>query len=93
MEKLMKTTTKKVSAESRVLKAFTEGATLTAKQIASRFGVANPHNVVYALRRKGYAIYLNEGRKGSNGRVKSDFYRLGNPTKAVVAAGYAALTK
>jgi hypothetical protein len=89
MEKTMKTTT----AQDRALATFMNGETLTASQISSRFGVANPHNVVYALRRKGYAIHLNEGRKGSRGRVKSDFYRLGQPTKAVIAAGYAALAQ
>lgn len=92
MEKFMKTSTTK-SAASRALDTFLSGGTLTATQIASRFGVSNPHNVVYYLRRKGYAIHLNEGRAGSRGRKKSDFYKLGTPTKAVIAAGYAALAQ
>ena len=92
MEKNMTTTVTK-SASSRALDTFLSGGTLTATQIASRFGVSNPHNVVYYLRRKGYAIHLNEGRSGSRGRKKADFYKLGTPTKAVIAAGYAALAQ
>lgn len=85
---IMKTTT----ATARVREAFLNGETLTAGQIRARFGVANPHNVVYSLRRQGYAIHLNEGRVGSKGRRKADFYRLGMPTRAVIAAGYRAMT-
>ena len=82
----------KTTATSRVREAFLNGETLTAAQISARFGVSNPHNVVYNLRRQGFAIHLNEGRVGSRGRRKADFYRLGTPSKAVVAAGYRALT-
>lgn len=31
---------------------------LTAKQIATRFGVANPHDMIYRLRNKGVKINL-----------------------------------
>jgi len=83
----MNTTTK----TARVREAFLNGETLTAGQIRARFGVANPHNVVYSLRRQGYAIYLNKGTLGSRGRRKADSYRLGTPSREVVAAGYRAL--
>lgn len=37
--------------------AFVEkGQELTPKQITSRFGIANPHDVVYTLRQSGYKI-------------------------------------
>lgn len=77
------------SVSTRVLEALQSGQQLTAKQIASRYGVANPHNVVYALRNKGYAIYAND-RTNARGETKA-FYRLGTPSKAVVAAGMKAL--
>ena len=40
------------------------------------------------LRSAGYAVYANQ-KTDSNGRT-STFYRVGTPTKAVVAAGIAA---
>ena len=72
-----------------VLNAFLKGEKLTAKQIAARFGSGNPHDVIHRLRGRGYAIYLNE-HTNSKGHVKSK-YSLGSPTRAIVAAGIAAL--
>ena len=66
-----------------------EGKELTAKQIASRFNVANPHNTIYELRREGFSIYLND-YKDSKGRVTQK-YRFGTPSRKVIAAGYKAL--
>lgn len=73
----------------RVLNAFQDGEQLTAKQIMSRFGVANPRATVSALRMKGYPIYLNK-HKDTKGR-RTLKYRLGTPSKRVIAAGYKAL--
>ena len=65
------------------------GEELTANQIKSRYGVANPHDAVYQIRQKGYAIYLNE-KKNSKG-VKVARYRYGNASRSLIAAGYRAL--
>lgn len=73
----------------RVLTSLQNGETLTAAQIESRFGVGNARATVSDLRMKGYAIHANP-RKNSKGDTKI-FYRLGTPSRAVVAAGYAAL--
>lgn len=78
------------SATARVYKALVvDGEELTAKQISARYGVANPHNTVYTLRMEGYPIYLNQ-RTDSSGRVTQK-YRLGSPSRKVIAAGYKAL--
>jgi len=74
---------------NKVLNAFLDGETLTSKQIAARFGAGNPHEIIRTLRSEGYAIYLNK-HTDTKGRVKMK-YRLGNPTRAIVAAGIAAL--
>ena len=55
----------------------------------SVFGVANPSATINELRNDGNAIYLNT-RINSNGD-KVSFYRLGSPTKRMVAAGIAAI--
>ena len=43
----------------RVIEALVvKGQSLTAKQITSRFGAANPHGLVYNLRKKGVKVDL-----------------------------------
>jgi predicted transcriptional regulator len=86
-ERQMKTVT--VSNTDRVLEILKAGEQLTAKQITARFKIANPHATISSLRMKGYAIYLNE-HKNAKGEV-SKKYRLGNPTREIVAAGIKAL--
>lgn len=85
----MKITNKTVTKSEKLLEAFKAGEQLTAAQITHRFGVANPRATVSSLRFKGYAIYANE-HKDSKGRVTTK-YRIGNPRRSVVAAGYKAL--
>jgi hypothetical protein len=65
------------------------GEELTAQQIKTRYGVANPHDAVYQIRQMGYAIYLNE-YKNSKGETVSK-YRAGKPSRSLIAAGYRAL--
>ena len=81
-----------MSAKSKVLAYLSKDGsynTLTAQKMQSVFGVANPSATVNELRNEGHAIYLNT-RVNANGE-KVAFYRLGTPTKRVVAAGIAAI--
>jgi predicted ArsR family transcriptional regulator len=81
-----------VTKETRVLEALRANERgLTAAQIETRFGVGNARSTVSALRMKGYAIYANQNTD-TKGRTKT-FYRLGTPSRAVVAAGYRALAQ
>jgi len=80
------------SAKARVLAYLSKDSdfnTLTPAKMQSLFGVANPSATINELRNEGHAIYLNT-RINSNGE-KVSFYRLGQPTKRMVAAGIAAL--
>ena len=74
----------------RVADALENGASLTAKQISARYGVKNVRAVISKLRSEGYSIYLNKRVSSFDGETYMK-YMLGTPTKAVVAAGYAAL--
>lgn len=79
-----------VTKEARVLDALqSTDRGLTAAQLEARFGVGNARSTVSALRMKGYAIYANQ-HTDTKGRTKT-FYRLGTPSREVVAAGYRAL--
>lgn len=80
-----------MTKKESVLNALMTGEQLSAKQIKARFNVGNPTALVSDLRFDGYPIYLNEGRKSTRGRVTASKYRLGTPTRAVIAAGYRAM--
>ena len=83
-------TTVTVTKQERLLEALRNGEQLTAAQIKARFGIANPTATVSDLRFNGFAVYANR-RTDSNGRTTTK-YRLGAPSRAVVAAGYKALS-
>ena len=72
------------SKSARLLKAFQNGQNFTAGQIGSRFGIKNVTATVSALRTQGYCIYANK-----TGSMTT--YRMGHPTRAIVAAGIRAL--
>jgi len=75
--------------QARLLEAFKTGEKLTAKQISSRFKIANPTATISDIRFSGYAIYANQ-HVDTKGRVSTK-YEIGMPSRRVVAAGYRAL--
>ena len=86
----MATSNANVTKESKVLEALqSSNKGLTAAQIEARLGVGNARSTVSALRMKGFAIYANQNTD-TKGRTKT-FYRLGTPSRAIIAAGYKAM--
>jgi hypothetical protein len=63
--------------------------TLTVAKMQSAFGVSNPSATINDLRNDGHAIYMNSRYNTSGEKVF--FYRLGTPTKRMVAKGIAAI--
>jgi predicted ArsR family transcriptional regulator len=83
---------KMMTKSERLVEALQKGEQLTARQIAARFGISNPTATISNLRlREGFAVYANE-HKDTKGRVTTK-YRLGKPSRKVVAAGYRALAQ
>jgi predicted ArsR family transcriptional regulator len=78
-----------MTKQTRLLEALQNGEQLTAKQMKARFGIANPTATVSNLRFSGFAVYANQ-HTDTKGRVTTK-YRIGRPSRAVVAAGYRAL--
>jgi hypothetical protein len=78
-----------ITKSSKLLQALRKGEELTANQITHRFGIKNPRATVSDLRFQGFAIYANK-RTNKLGDTYTK-YRLGTPTRAVVAAGYKAM--
>ena len=76
--------------QTRLIEAFQNGQELTAKQITQRFGVKNPTATISDLRlRGGLPIYANKRTNKLGGTYTK--YRLGTPSREVIAAGYKAL--
>jgi hypothetical protein len=59
------------------------GATVTAKQITSRFGLSNPHDAIYQLRQQGNCIYSNPSKLKDG--TETTKYRVRAPSKRMVA--------
>ena len=78
-----------MTKSAKLLAALQAGEKLTAAQITARFGIKNPRATVSDLRYSGYAIYANQ-HKDTKGRETTK-YRLGTPSKRLIAAGYKAM--
>ena len=77
----------------RVLEALqTSPRGLTAAQLSARTGAGNVRAEIARLRMNdGYSIYANQ-RKNSKGQTRT-YYRLGTPSRKVIAAGYRAMAQ
>jgi predicted transcriptional regulator len=91
LKEIKMTTVTTETKSSKLLATLKTGERLTEAQIRARFGLKNPRATVSALRFQGYAIYANP-HKDTKGR-QSTKYRLGTPSRAVIAAGYRALAE
>jgi len=79
-----------VTKSAKVIAALESGVELTGKQIESRYNVGNARALISSLRMQGYPVYLNKRVSTYDGETYSK-YRLGTPSRAVIAAGYQAL--
>jgi len=80
------------SAKAKVLAYLSKDSdynTLTVAKMQSVFGIANPSATINELRNEGHAIYHNSRINAQGDKVF--FYRLGTPTKRMVAEGIAAI--
>jgi Helix-turn-helix domain len=74
----------------KLFNALYNGETVTASQAEKRFGIKNISAEVSRIRQSGYAVYANS-RKAGNG-VQVTEYVIGKPSRAIVAAGYKAMS-
>jgi len=71
---------KTLSKRQKVLNLLSKGESVTWKTLRNRFDLTSPRALVDTLRSEGNMIYINKTAKGTS-------YRLGVPTKAIIAAG------
>jgi hypothetical protein len=75
---------KSLSKKQKVLNLLSKGQNVAWSTIQSKFELESPRSMIDTLRAEGYMIYGNR----VNGKK---YYRMGTPTRAVVAAGIKAL--
>ena len=75
---------KSLSKKQKVLNLLTKGENVALSTIQTRFDLESPRSMIDTLRAEGYMIYGNR----VNGKK---YYRMGQPTRAIVAAGIKAL--
>ena len=64
----------------KVRNLFNTGVSVTWKQLRNKFDLTSPAAMVGKLRNEGMMIYENRTSKGVS-------YRVGTPSKAIIAAG------
>ena len=78
-----RSTAKRVSGLSktqRVLNLLSSGKSISWKTLRTKFYLTSPRAMVDKLRAEGNMIYINKSAEGTS-------YRLGSPSKAIIAAG------
>ena len=73
----------------KLFNALRTGERITPAAAAKRFGIKNVSAEVSRIRQNGYAVYADQ-RVAGNG-VKVTEYRLGTPSRKLIAAGYKAM--
>ena len=75
---------KALSKKQKLLNLLSKGSNVAWTTIQSKFELESPRSMIDTLRAEGYMIYGNRvsGKK---------YYRMGMPTRAIVAAGIKAL--
>ncbi len=74
----------KMSKTEKVRNLFSKGQSVTWKTLRSKFDLTSPAAMVGKLRNEGMMIYENRTSAGVS-------YRVGTPSKAIIAAGQSAL--
>jgi len=73
----------------KLLNALQSGEALTESEISKRFGLKNPRASVSHIRYTGFAVYANQTTTKTGQSVTK--YRMGRPSREIVAAGYRAM--
>ena len=74
----------KTTKKAKVLNLLSKGKNVTWKTLRTRFDLNSPTAMIHTLRKEGHAIYRNMTPSGVA-------FRLGTPTKSMIAAGIVAV--
>ena len=79
-KRVVKRGRKTLSKRTKVMNLLSKGAPVAWKTLRTRFDLGSPRALIDTLRSEGNMIYINKTAKGTS-------YRMGVPTKAIIAAG------
>ena len=71
---------KALSKKTKVLNLLSKGKAVAWTTLRNKFDLTSPRAMVDQLRTEGHMVYINQTSNGTS-------YRLGTPTKAILAAG------
>jgi hypothetical protein len=74
----------KLTKTEKIRNLFSKGSDVSWKQLRNTYDLKSPAAMVGKLRNEGMMIYENRSSKGVS-------YRVGTPSKAVIAAGITAV--
>ena len=72
--------------EVKVLNLLSKGAPVSWTTLRNKFDLTSPRAMVDQLRTEGHMVYINQTSNGTS-------YRLGTPTKSILAAGASKIFK
>ena len=75
---------KRIANSTKFLNAMLRGNSVSWTDAQKKYNLRSPRSVVNKLREDGHCVYINKSTKGT-------YYRIGTPSKAIIAAGFAAL--
>ncbi len=75
---------RRIANSTKFLNSMLRGNSVTWTDAQKKFNLKSPRSVVNKLREDGHCVYINKSTKGTS-------YRIGSPSKALIAAGFAAL--
>ena len=70
----------KLTKKQKVLNLLSKGKAVAWTTMRNKFDLTSPRAMVDQLRTEGHMVYINQSSNGTS-------YRLGTPTKAILAAG------
>lgn len=73
----------------KLFSALQNGENISEAEARKRWGIKNVRAEVTRIRQAGYAVYAN--RRVAGNHVEVTKYRIGRPSRKLVAAGYAAI--
>jgi len=72
---------KTLTKKQKVLNLLSKGKAVAWTTMRNKFDLTSPRAMVDQLRTEGHMVYINQTSSGGTS------YRLGTPTKAIIAAG------
>jgi len=77
---------KALTKKQKVVNLLSNGKSVTWSTLRNKFDLTSPRAMVDQLRTEGHMVYINQSSNGTS-------YRLGTPTKAILAAGASKIFK